>query len=845
MIYRYLTPDKKIKLFIGLENLTNRFTDDKIIWFNMGIFILTEPSYSHSVDNSTISINAQDKMSMLNGTLGGRLQAPVSFAEKKNGKLHSLSWREIFLTAAVNMGNEDPARVIIDSVPDYINEYTQVKNVSGLKDKFIHVNAPADLEGERIIVKAWSPNTPETEINFSKGDRVYKLRRFGPPDPSVGTISTQESYQKNLNEPVTAIFEDIVEALSNTHEFFYTREGDLMFQPIKNYVNESFDPDKDSDLGYFAYELTMDDFIPNYLGLPFTYNFANKKTIIRYNNNPSYTNIKNDFIVSRETGEILEIAIDHKPTIREIREWFIGVAEDFNLDSIEMDFLAKDGKRREPYNAQTNTVPFEFKEATAGKPTQYIDIPLDKIPWQIALGLKNYFVRNIYGASTVRVLPRWGKECESMIFKWVASEDKKTLLPNTGIFNPSFIAVGTPWLAGYPMAASANTENDVESLDKQNPIFTDKGDSAYWTYFLDIIPTESRLGQYSIELIGKRSIGLSNKQASTMFRTSPNELIVVTETELQDLGGEEILNDLKKQGDAYAVIRDIQDQLFTPTAINKNKDIMPYSAMIGNPGRFEQLKFMVAETNGNTHEYLIGGKHTGTIGINKNLQDQERDGYVSISAGVYTDPVTKKQFTQTDFAIIKTPFGDEKDLTPYGFLAFILNKNSRCPNSGGHNYFAVVKNIGATWYYAKEKGESAEWVKFDWDVKNDFLVGVLTKTIYEGNSDMPSWSIGRIESFEELFNIRESQMENLFSIDGAVDLFTSAKGLIYQHTNTSDVVTIDTLPVYHLEPNTLIYAEDEITNISGMFMITGYSLQLNTEGSPTMSISAIQTNPAI
>lgn len=845
LVYKYLTPDKKIKLYIGLENQTSRYQEDEIIWFNMGIFILTEPSYSHSVDTATISINAQDKMTMLNGTLGGRLPAPVSFVEKRNGKNYSFSWRDIFLSAAVNFGNENPAKVIIDSVPDYINEYTQVKNVAGLKDKFIHINAPGDVDGERIITRAWSPAVPETEINFSKGDRIYKLRRFGPPDPSAGTVSTQESYQKNVNEPLTSIFEDIVEAMSNTHEFFYTRDGDLMFQPIKNYVNEVFDPEKDTDLGYFAYELDMDDFIPNYLGLPFTYNFADKKTIIRYNNNPSYTNIKNDFIATRETGEILEIAIDHKPTIREIKEWFIGIAEDFNMDSPEMDFLAKDGRRREPYNPQTNTVPFEFKEATAGKPTQYIEVPLDKIPWQIGLGLKNYFIRNIYGASTARVLPRWGKECESMIFKWIASEDKKTLLPNTGIFNPSFISVGTPWLAGYPMAASANTENDVESLDKQNPIFTDKGDSAYWTYFLDIIPTESKLGKYSIELIGKRSIGVSNKQATTIFRTNPKELIVITETELQDLGGDMILDNLKAQGEAYAVIRDIQDQFFMPTAITKNKNVMPYSAMVGDPGRFEQLRYMFAEGNGTVHEYLAGGKHTGTIGVNKNMQDQDKPGYVTISAGVYTNPVTKRQFTQTDFATINTPFGSETDLTEYGFIAYLLNKNSRCPDSGNHNYFAVVKNIGTQWYYAKQNNGKPAWTKFNWDKTNDFLVAVLSKTVYKGSADFPDWSSGRIDDFQELFNIRDSKMDNLFTIDGAVDLFSSVRNLIYQHTNTSDVVTIDVLPVYHLEPNTLIYAEDEISNISGMFMITGYSIQLNTEGSPTMNISAIQTNPAI
>ena len=62
-----------------------------------------------------------------------------------------------------------------------------------------------------------------------------------------------------------------------------------------------------------------------------------------------------------------------------------------------------------------------------------------------------------------------------------------------------------------------------------------------------------------------------------------------------------ILDNLKAQGEAYAVIRDIQDQFFMPTAITKNKNVMPYGAMIGDPGRFEQLRYMFAESNGTVH----------------------------------------------------------------------------------------------------------------------------------------------------------------------------------------------------------------------------------------------------
>ena len=69
--------------------------------------------------------------------------------------------------------------------------------------------------------------------------------------------------------------------------------------------------------------------------------------------------------------------------------------------------------------------------------------------------------------------------------------------------------------------------------------------------------------------------------------------------------------------------------------------------------------------------------------------------------------------------------------------------------------------------------------------------------------------------------------------------------MIYQKTNTADVITMSCLPVYSLEPSTLIYVEDEETEIMGMYMITGFSINLNTEGSPLMNITAIKANPRI
>src|SRR5699024_11001630 len=135
----------------------------------------------------------------------------------------------------------------------------------------------------------------------------------------------------------------------------------------------------------------------------------------------------------------------------------------------------------------------------------------------------------------------------SMIFKYTASADKSAYNPNTGIFNPANIAIGEPWLAGYPISQSASTETEKEHLDYTRPIFTAVGDPAFWSYYLDLIDSETHLGKYSISLIGKRQEAVHSETATTLFRTNPTEMVVVTETELADLGGPTILEDLKSQ----------------------------------------------------------------------------------------------------------------------------------------------------------------------------------------------------------------------------------------------------------------------------------------------------------
>ena len=64
------------------------------------------------------------------------------------------------------------------------------------------------------------------------------------------------------------------------------------------------------------------------------------------------------------------------------------------------------------------------------------------------------------------------------------------------------------------------------------------------------------------------------------------------------------------------------------------------------------------------------------------------------------------------------------------------------------------------------------------------------------------------------------------------------KDLLYKHLVYNTSVTINCLPKYYLEPNTLIYIKDTDSNIQGRFVINQITLPLDYKG--TMSIQAVQ-----
>lgn len=118
--------NKKIFLEVGIENRTNQYLDEKIIWFPQGTFVVNSANSSHSSSGTTISLQLKDKMCTLNGECGGTIPASTQFDEwetiddKGNILLSKPVVSQIIRESVNHFGGEQLSKIIISDIDDRI-----------------------------------------------------------------------------------------------------------------------------------------------------------------------------------------------------------------------------------------------------------------------------------------------------------------------------------------------------------------------------------------------------------------------------------------------------------------------------------------------------------------------------------------------------------------------------------------------------------------------------------------------------------------------------------------------------------------------------------------------------
>ena len=311
--------NKKIKLEIGIKNTLNKYTDYDILWFPLGLYVVSSVSISQGLTGTDVSLSLKDKMCLLNGECGGVLPASITFSEIETSsnlsdeiKIEQPTIYQIIQELVNHWGGEQLGRILISDIE---NRIRQVVRWNG--EQSIYLGRISSEKGQGSY--DYSLSQKEGYKEYIKGqDLGYVYTNFVYPGELIG----------NAGSTITEILDKIKNTLGN-YEYFYDVEGNFHFQEIKNYLNTSESSvilqeinrtniysDKDNSIDSKSYSVTRGK------GKS-VYNFNDSQAVISYNNNPQYNNIKNDFIIwgmrTTLSGQKLpfryHVAIDQKPKI--------------------------------------------------------------------------------------------------------------------------------------------------------------------------------------------------------------------------------------------------------------------------------------------------------------------------------------------------------------------------------------------------------------------------------------------------------------------------------------------------------------------------------------------------
>lgn len=298
-----ISANKKVKVEVGIRNPLSTYAYyGDILWFPMGVYLITEATSSTTASSATINIKGKDKMCQLDGSCGGVLPATVVFheaqiqGEDEEYSIEQIPIYTIIKECVTHYGDEKESNIIINDI-DLVARQS-VKYIGSTPIWFT----------DNYESFVFSETTP-TDYTEHKNKFVY--------GQDIGYMETDFIYPGELvfeaGQTVTEVLDKIISAIGN-YEYFYDLEGRFVFQEKKNYLNNYYTP---------ITELNDYYYIKAFSDSKYYTTFENAKDSISYYNSPKYENIKNDFVVwgvnTTSTGITKNIkyhvAIDEKPNI--------------------------------------------------------------------------------------------------------------------------------------------------------------------------------------------------------------------------------------------------------------------------------------------------------------------------------------------------------------------------------------------------------------------------------------------------------------------------------------------------------------------------------------------------
>lgn len=169
--------NNRIKLEIGFTNTLDKYTEYKIIWFPLGIYIISKPSVTNSSNGVNVSLTLNDKMVLLDGSAGGTIPSAVDFHEDAYGK--PVPFYQCIQELVHHWGGEQLGKIIIENVPEYIDAIVHWGGEEPLNINKIYegVNGFCFVESYGAGgYNTWARE--EVEVNIFKDELNYHLTTY-------------------------------------------------------------------------------------------------------------------------------------------------------------------------------------------------------------------------------------------------------------------------------------------------------------------------------------------------------------------------------------------------------------------------------------------------------------------------------------------------------------------------------------------------------------------------------------------------------------------------------------------------------------------------------------------
>ena len=824
----------KFKLEVGVEN----FIDPQypnIIWFKQGIYLFTSFNSSRSASNFTISIQGKDKMSLLNGEIGGSLESCVDFGriEEESSEdvwtIKEIPLRDIIRNAVHVYAGEPYRNIIINDLEDYglelleyrydipmylyrtidSNIFNNIVMNGKLKCEIVRDNKripttleellPTELD---MLVDPLTGTSNPSEV-FIEGTPYYVAKiEYGQ---TAGYRLTDLTYAgdliANVGESITTVLDKIKNMLSE-FEYFYDLDGQFIFQRKKSFINTLWTPilegefeDIDEDGNSIYYSEKYIQSMAN--ASSWSYVFSGAELITAFNNNPNLLNMRNDYSIwgnrksvsGQEIPVHLRYAIDIKPEFYKNMDGQIFVTSEEIFEKLKQNakekILNNVNDRIQNFNLHhevPDTLNSPIKKEDGSWTTGWWDIR-DWHDYYYALTLEEprftmkwYSKNDENGCIPCNTIPGYEKNTS---WTWMIVQTLK----EDGTYSLSF-GHGS---GGEPLKSSESKSIKYESFyDETGKLITQK-----------VEPEETRM-------IRSPYKGCNDTHTYLYFlnnHVSENQRTYFYNPDFPDnLSFEEVVqNQIDKEFNEYLESGALNFVDWREIIYQMAIDYYKYNTL-------DDFELLIRNNN---LDYYPEGK-TG----------YER---------YYTD-------IQGFWRQLYNPLEEKEEFYPKGHKNQFWLKD----------VYEYPETLNFWFDFLDAEGELSQFNVKNVGARSKAVNETTVKSIYFRETpdiifQSPNEEIQPMDGYKY---IQVQDIDSMFSISAQGK---SAKDrldeLIYQHGYCIESATITTIPIYYLEPNVRIHIYDQDTNINGDYIISKMTIPLAYNG--TMQITATKAAESI